>query len=371
MHKEILVIDDNPDIRFLICNILKEQNFNVRSATNYDQAVIEINKKLPDLALVDIKLDREDKDGIDLLKLIMSKNKSTPVIVISGHATVQVAVEAIRLGAYEFIEKPFSTEKILNYVNRGLETATLKQEKNIIENKLFHSFELIGKSPSIIKVKKIIEKLSNTESRVLITGPTGSGKELVARKIHKLSLRDKKPFVVINGDDYYGKESFKVISDYYFRGKEQFCMVGFRLKNTLSSFGAVTRGVCSVENKKLSSVVETGDLRKKGNIIYSDRDISFDGNEPVSMSMWGFTPVLFHHLKEKFIDFLNVHGREVKSEFLIPSIINELIQDGDEKVHVLETNSSWFGVTYKSDKPIVEKKIQQLVSSGVYPSPLF
>jgi len=179
------------------------------------------------------------------------------------------------------------------------------------------------------------------------------------------------PFVVINGDDYYGKESFKVISDYYFRGKEQFCMVGFRLENTLSSFGAVTRGVCSVENKKLSSVVETGDLRKKGNIIYSDRDISFDGNEPVSMNMWGFTPVLFHHLKEKFIDFLNVHGREVKSEFLIPSIINELIQDGDEKVHVLETNSSWFGVTYKSDKPIVEKKIQQLVSSGIYPSPLF
>ncbi len=179
------------------------------------------------------------------------------------------------------------------------------------------------------------------------------------------------PFVVINGDDYYGKESFKVISDYYFRGKEQFCMVGFRLENTLSSFGAVTRGVCSVENKNLSSVVETGDLQKKGNIIYSDRDISFDGNEPVSMNMWGFTPVLFHHLKEKFIDFLNVHGREVKSEFLIPSIINELIQDGDEKVHVLETSSSWFGVTYKSDKPIVEKKIQQLVSSGVYPSPLF
>ena len=138
MHKEILVIDDNPDIRFLICNILKEQNFNFRSAANYDQAVIEINKKLPDLALVDIKLDKEDKDGIDLLKLIMSKNKSTPVIVISGHATVQVAVEAIRLGAYEFIEKPFSTEKILNYVNRGLETASLKQEKNIIENKLFH-----------------------------------------------------------------------------------------------------------------------------------------------------------------------------------------------------------------------------------------
>ena len=198
MHKEILVIDDNPDIRFLICNILKEQNFNVRSAANYDQATIEINKKVPDLAIIDIKLDKTDKDGIDLLKLLIKKNKLTPVIMISGHATVQVAVEAIRLGAYEFIEKPFSTEKILNYVKRALENASLKEEKDIIENKLFHSFELIGKSPSILKIKKIIEKLSASESRVLISGPTGSGKELVARKIHKNSQRSKEPFVILN-----------------------------------------------------------------------------------------------------------------------------------------------------------------------------
>ena len=112
MLKEILVIDDNPDIRFLICNILEEQNFKVRSAANYDQAVLEINNRLPDLAIIDIKLDKPDKDGIDLLKLINKKNKLTPVIMISGHATVQIAVEAIRLGAYEFIEKPFSKEKI-------------------------------------------------------------------------------------------------------------------------------------------------------------------------------------------------------------------------------------------------------------------
>ena len=181
MNKEILVIDDNPDIRFLICNILKEKNFNVRSAANYDQAIIEIKKKLPDLAIIDIKLDKDDKDGIDLLKILMKKIKYLPVIMISGHATVQVALDSIRLGAYEFIEKgaSFSTDKLLNYVYRALETADLKEEKDIIENKLFHSFELIGNSSSIIKVKKIIEKLSNTESRVLITGPTGSGKELV------------------------------------------------------------------------------------------------------------------------------------------------------------------------------------------------
>jgi len=212
MLKEILVIDDNPDIRFLVCTILEEQNFKVRTAANYDQAVLEINKRLPDLAVVDIKLDKPDKDGIDLLKLIIKKNKNIPVIMISGHATIKVSVEAIKLGAYEFIEKPFSKEKIINYVNRGLESSILKKEKDIIENKLFHSFDLVGKSPDITKVKKIIEKLSTSESRVLIYGPTGSGKELVARKIHKNSSRVKEPFVIINAallkEKTYEKELF-------------------------------------------------------------------------------------------------------------------------------------------------------------------
>ena len=212
MHKEILLIEDSPDIRAIVCNILKDQNFIVRTAANYDQAYFEINKKLPDLAIIDIKLDKADKDGIDLLKLITKKNKLIPVIMISGHATVKVAVEAIRLGAYEFIEKPFSREKILNYVNRALESSALKKERDIIENKLFHSFELIGNSPSILKVKKIIDKLATSESRVLISGPTGTGKELVARKIHKNSLRAKEPFVIINAallkENTYEKELF-------------------------------------------------------------------------------------------------------------------------------------------------------------------
>ena len=200
MNKEILVIDDNPDLRFLICKILKEEKYEIRSAANYDQAEKEIKKKLPDLAIIDIKLDKSDKDGIDLLKLIMSIQPATPVIMISGHATVQIALESIRLGAYEFIEKgtSFSTDKLLNYIARAIETAELKKEKDIIENKLFHSFDLIGSSQSISKVKKTIEKLSNSESRVLINGPTGTGKELIARKIHKHSQRTKEPFIVLN-----------------------------------------------------------------------------------------------------------------------------------------------------------------------------
>jgi two-component system nitrogen regulation response regulator NtrX len=198
MKTEILVIDDNSDIRFLICSILQENGYTVRSAANYEQAIKEINSKLPNLAIIDIKLDKGDKDGIDLLKLLINKDKSLPVIMISGHANVQVAVEAIRLGAYEFVEKPFSSEKLLNYVKRAQEITNIKIEKNNAENKLFHSFDFIGKSSEILKIQKTIEKLALAESRILITGETGTGKELVARKIHKNSSRFENPFVVFN-----------------------------------------------------------------------------------------------------------------------------------------------------------------------------
>jgi two-component system nitrogen regulation response regulator NtrX len=198
MKTEILVIDDNADIRFLICNILQDKGYNVRSAANYNQAINEINNKIPNLAIVDIKLDKSDKDGIDLLKLLKERDKLVPVIMISGHANVQVAVEAIRLGAYEFVEKPFSSDKLLNYVKRAIEVTTIKKEKNNAENKLFYSFDLIGKSAEILKVKKTIEKLAAAESRVLITGQTGTEKELVARKIHKNSSRSENPFVVFS-----------------------------------------------------------------------------------------------------------------------------------------------------------------------------
>ena len=212
MKSEILVIDDNSDIRHLICNILKEKDFLVREAANYDQAIYEINKKLPNLAIVDIKLDKGDRDGIELLKLIVKLDKTIPVIMISGHANVQLAVDAIRLGAYEFVEKPFSTQKIINYVNRALENSSLKKEKENLENKLFYSFDFIGESPEVLKIKKIIKKLASAESRILISGDTGTGKELVARKIHKNSIRSKFPFIVLNAallqEKKYEKELF-------------------------------------------------------------------------------------------------------------------------------------------------------------------
>ena len=199
MLNEILVVDDNSDIRLLISGILQDKGFRVREAANFDQALNEINKKLPDVAVIDVKLDKGDNDGIELLTIIKKKDEDVPVIMISGHANVQMAVDSLKLGAFEFMQKPFSSERLLNFVNRAKENINLKKEKRILENKLFHSYEIIGNSQSIEKVKNLISKLSSTESRVFISGPAGSGKELVARQIHKKSSRTNMPFVVVSG----------------------------------------------------------------------------------------------------------------------------------------------------------------------------
>ncbi len=199
MKQEVLVIDDNFDIRNLISGILKDRNFNVREAANYDQAAFEIEKKLPDIAIIDVKLDKGDKDGIELLKKIKATTDLVPVVMISGHANVEMAVESLKLGAYEFITKPFAMEQLLNIIKRGLENVNLKKENAQLENRSFHSFDFIGESAQIIKIKKLIKKLQSADSRVLISGPTGSGKELLARKIHKNSQRGTEPFVIING----------------------------------------------------------------------------------------------------------------------------------------------------------------------------
>ena len=179
------------------------------------------------------------------------------------------------------------------------------------------------------------------------------------------------PFVAINGDDFYGLESFEVVAKYYQSGRSTFSMVAFQLDKTLSEFGGVTRGLCTVKDGLLDTVIETGELRQSDHGISSDRDIELDGNEPVSMNVWGFTPDLFDYLQSMFVDFLEKEGNEMKSEYLIPFVVNGLIRSGQEKVHVLRSNAAWFGVTYKKDRTFVLGEIQKLIQTGVYPEKLF
>jgi len=199
MTAEILIVDDNSDIRFILNELIKEAGYKTRLAANFNQALTEIDKKLPDVAIMDVKLDKSDNDGIQLLDHIKKKNTDIPVIMISGHANIEMAINSLKSGAFEFIQKPFDKERLLNFVNRAVENYNLKSENKNLSSKLFHSFELIGKSTNISSIREQIQKLSQSESRVFISGPTGSGKELISRKIYKNSKRKNGPFVIING----------------------------------------------------------------------------------------------------------------------------------------------------------------------------
>ena len=197
--------------------------------------------------------------------------------------------------------------------------------------------------------------------------PWGTGHAILAAR-NAIS----EPFVAINGDDFYGKESFEVISNYYSSVNSGFVMAAFQLDKTLSENGSVSRGICEQNSSELVTVVETHDIKKNSvGIIECNRDISLSGNELVSMNMWGFTPTLFDHLEKMFNDFLAGNISDLKSEFLIPSVINDLIEKNIEKVKVLKTQSTWFGVTYVEDKAFVESQIKELIQSGEYPVSLF
>jgi choline kinase len=189
----------------------------------------------------------------------------------------------------------------------------------------------------------------------------------------------KEPFAVINADDFYGKESFEVLSQFLQEvvGKEnQYCMVGYRVGNTLSESGAVSRGVCTTdENGFLTSVVERTHIEEKGGtIVYLDEhgvENQLASNTPVSMNMWGFTPDYFAYSEASFKNFLTQKGKELKSEFYIPTVVNELITDGKATCKVLDTPAKWFGVTYADDRPQVVLKINELIQKGVYPKSLW
>jgi two-component system nitrogen regulation response regulator NtrX len=199
MATEILIVDDNSDIRNILNELIIDAGYKTRIAANYHQALSEIDKKMPDVAILDVKLDKGDNDGIELLSHIKSKNKDVPVIIITGHANIEMAVNSLKHGAFEFVEKPFDQARLLNFITRAVENLNLKNQNKEYETKLFSSYELVGDSKNISSIRDQIEKISITESRVLINGPSGSGKELVARKIHKKSNRNNKSFIILNG----------------------------------------------------------------------------------------------------------------------------------------------------------------------------
>jgi two-component system nitrogen regulation response regulator NtrX len=198
MASDILVIDDEADIRDLVCGILEDAGHQVRGARDADEALDAVRRRRPALCILDIWLQGSRVDGLDLLSLLKEIDPDLPVIVISGHGTIETAVSAIRKGAYDFIEKPFNSDRMAVVVARALETARLKRENAALRARSPASAELIGASPIMAQLRAAIERIAQTNSRVLITGPAGSGKELIARLIHERSPRHAGPFTAIN-----------------------------------------------------------------------------------------------------------------------------------------------------------------------------
>ena len=344
MSTEILIIDDNADIRNILNDLISDEGYKTRIAANYNQALTEIDKKLPDVAIIDVKLDKGDNDGIELLSHIKKKNKDIPVIIISGHANIEMAVKSLKSGAFEFIQKPFDQERLMNFINRAVENFNLKNQNKELETKLFHSFELIGNSPNIEKIKDQILKLSTSESRIFINGPTGTGKELIARKIHKLSKREKGPFVILNGalldvkkyeQELFGEEKTNGAISY---GSLEKATGGILLIDEVSEIPLET------QSKILRVLID-----QKFKRINGDHDINVDVRIICSSSKdikteiraGNFREDLFHRLNVFQIDVEPLSSRVTDIPLLIDYFSKKILENYNLKKFNIDTNNQY------------------------------
>ena len=194
----ILIVDDEKDIRELIGDILKDEGYPIRLAGNSDEAMAEINSDPPSLMILDIWLKDSRMDGIDILKTVKRDNPDVPVVIISGHGNIEIAVAAIKQGAYDFIEKPFNIDQLMVVVSRAMETSRLRRENADLRRRDVTSAEMLGSSPAFRALKAQLEKVTKSNGRVMLTGPSGSGKEMAARFIHSNSNRASAPFVSVS-----------------------------------------------------------------------------------------------------------------------------------------------------------------------------
>jgi two-component system, NtrC family, nitrogen regulation response regulator NtrX len=195
---DILVVDDEPDIRELIADILQEEGHGTRQAWDSDGTFAEINRAPPDLIILDIWLKDIRLDGIDILKRVRRDNPAIPVVIISGHGNIEIAVAAIKQGAYDFIEKPFNIDQLMVVITRALETSRLRRENAALRAGEAAQATMIGSSPAFRTLRSQLEKVAKTNSRAMLSGPPGAGKEVAARFIHRNSPRAGGPFVSVN-----------------------------------------------------------------------------------------------------------------------------------------------------------------------------
>jgi two-component system, NtrC family, nitrogen regulation response regulator NtrX len=198
MMTNILIVDDEKDIRELIGDILKDEGYTTRLAANSDDCMAEINAAAPSLMILDIWLKDSRMDGIDILKTVKRDNPDIPIVIISGHGNIEIAVAAIKQGAYDFIEKPFNIDQLMVVVSRAMETSRLRRENADLRRRDVTSSEMLGSSPAFKALKSQLEKVTKSNGRVMLSGPAGAGKEMAARFIHTNSGRSTAPFISVS-----------------------------------------------------------------------------------------------------------------------------------------------------------------------------
>ncbi|MBM3506266.1 MAG: sigma-54-dependent Fis family transcriptional regulator [Alphaproteobacteria bacterium] len=198
MAQDILIVDDEADIRDLVSGILQDEGYQACSAASANQGLDAMRARLPALLILDIWLNGSSIDGFKMLERVLTDDPDLPVIMISGHGNIETAVAAIKAGAYDYIEKPFQADRLITMVRRGIEAARLRRENRELRLRGSPEMELIGNSPAVTALRNAVDKIAPTGSRILISGPAGSGKEVVARMVHSLSKRTDGPFVVVN-----------------------------------------------------------------------------------------------------------------------------------------------------------------------------
>ncbi|WP_209503763.1 MULTISPECIES: sigma-54 dependent transcriptional regulator [unclassified Ruegeria] len=195
---DILIVDDERDIRELVSDILEDEGYSTRLAANSDECMASINSEPPGLLILDIWLKDSRMDGIDILKAVKRDNPDVPVVIISGHGNIEIAVAAIKQGAYDFIEKPFNIDQLMVVIRRAMETSRLRRENASLKRKEVNNSDMIGKSASFRAMQGQLDKVTKSNGRVMLRGPAGSGKEIAARYIHAHSNRANAPFVTVN-----------------------------------------------------------------------------------------------------------------------------------------------------------------------------
>jgi len=302
----------------------------------------------------------------------MQKTKPTLLILAAGLGS--------RYGSLKQIDRIGSSgERIIDYSVYDAVKAGFGKIVYVIRESFEDEFKevILKELPVEIETAVVCQELEKIPSSILYskdrTKPWGTGHALMMA-----SSKIDEPFLVVNADDFYGADSFKIAYEFLtsVESENEYALVGYQMNNTLSEFGSVSRGVCDVDGENyLSSIVERTQIKfENSKIVFKDENEKWqplNGNEIVSMNMFAFTPSVFKKYEEYFVEFMNENMNELKAEFFMPTVVGNLIDSKEVKVKILQTNASWFGLTYAEDKPIAIERIAKLVEQGVYPKKLW